>query len=88
MTKYTNAISYNPASLTVTLKKMKNSVYYIVGRCISGSRHYSESLTWDEVEKEFGKYVGVVDYFGGGIVDVYTAAGDVCHSQVVMNFDF
>lgn len=86
MAKYTNVVSYNPTSLAVTLEEM--NTYNIVGRCISGSRHYSEPLTWGEVEEEFDKYVAVVDYFGGGVVEVYTPAGDICRSQVVMNFDF
>lgn len=85
MAKYANVVSYNPTSLAIALDKMDS--YTIVGRCLCGSRHYSETLTWDEVGEEFDKYLAVVSYFGGGIVEVYTAAGDICRSQVVMDFD-
>ena len=86
MTKYANVISYSPTSLAVIFNEMNG--YYIVGRCLSGSRHYSELLTWDEVETEFDKYVAVVNYFGGGTVEVYTSEGDICRSRTVANFDF
>lgn len=85
MVKYIN-VPFNSTSLAIALDEMDS--YTIVGRCLSGSRHYSETLSWGEVEKEFNKYVAVVDYFGGGVVEVYSAAGDICRSKVVMNFDF
>lgn len=84
--KYANTISYHPNLVTSFLSD--ENYYIIVGKCLSGSRHYSEALNWNEVGEEFDKYIAVVDYFGGGIVEVYTKEGDVCRSQVVMNFDF
>ena len=85
MGKYMNVVSYNPTSMIFAINQDK---YVIVGRCLSGSRHYSEPLTWDEVEKEFDKYVAVVDYFGGGIVEIYNGEGEICRSKVVVDFDF
>ena len=85
MAKYENVISYIPDSLTVAWGKTK---YFIVGRCLSGSRHYSESVFWDEITELFDKYTAVVDYFGGGIVEVYCEDGTLLASEVVTNFDF
>ena len=85
MAKYENIVSYIPSSLAVAWKESK---YFIVGRCLSGSRHYSESVFWDEIIELLDKYVAVVDYFGGGIVEIYREDGTLLASEVVMNFDF
>jgi len=84
--KYANVVSYNPTSLASVFVPLNK--YFIVGRCLSGSRHYSESFTWEEAMSEFDKYVAVVNYFGGGIVEVYNDDGEICYSKTAMNFDF
>lgn len=86
MSKYMNIISYKPA--TVLADTAEKSLYFIVGRCLSGSRHYSENMCFPEVVKVIDKYRSVVDYFGGGTVDVYRATGEKIYSDVVMDFDF
>jgi len=84
--KYSNSIAYKPVN--AALSKICGH-FTIVGRCLSGSRHYSESLCVGEVAEEFDKYVAVVNYFGGGTVEVYhEETGDLVRSTVVMDFDF
>jgi hypothetical protein len=85
MTKCKNIVSRIPGFLTVA---WKGSKYFVIGRCLSGSRHYSESVFWDDIAELFDKYVAVVDYFGGGIVEVYCEDGTLLASEVVTNFDF
>ena len=82
MMKYNNQIAYNPFAVADARK------YFIAGRCLSGSRHYSEYMTWNQALKEFGKYIAVVNYFGGGTVEIYSEYGELCKSKIVFNFDF
>lgn len=44
--------------------------YFVIGRCTTGSRHYSESLLLGDALNMFDVYCGLVDYFGGGVVDL------------------
>lgn len=85
MGKYVNVVSYNP---TTTLTDTSEPMYFIVGRCLNGSRHYSENMCFSKVVKNVDKYRSVVDYFGGGTVDVYRTTGTKIYSDVVMDFDF
>ena len=82
--KYNNVVEYNPINLEIEEKPK----YFIVGRCLSGSRHYSESICFCDLFEMINKYIAVVDYFGGGTVEVYYQNGDVFYSTTVMNFDF
>ena len=43
---------------------------YIVGRTFKGGRYYSENMTFENALAEIAKYVSVVDYFGGGTVEL------------------
>ena len=83
--KYNNVIEYNPTNLAVALKEPE---YFIIGRCLSGSRHYSEALKFYDLFEMVKKYIGVVDYFGGGTVEVYKEDGTLVLSKAVMDFDF
>lgn len=85
MGKYVNVVSYNPTTLVDVAEE---SMYFIVGRCLNGSRHYSENMCFSEIVCAIDKYRAVVDYFGGGTVDVYRATGTKIYSDVVMDFDF
>lgn len=44
--------------------------YYIVGRTFKGGRYYSENMTCENALAEIPKYVSVIDYFGGGTVEL------------------
>ena len=61
--------------------------YVVIGRCLSGSRHFSEIIPFEEVADMVDKYCGVVEYFGGGIVEVYSEDGELIDSCVAVNFD-
>lgn len=46
--------------------------YYVIGRALCGGRFYSENVKdYDEAMILFDKYSAVVDYFGGGIVELH-----------------
>ena len=80
--EFKTVVEYNP-----TLVAAKNE-YFIIGRCLSGSRHYSENMCFSKIMDVIDKYRAVVDYFGGGTVEVYRATGEKISSEVIMNFDF
>ena len=72
MSKYTNTITYNPSSYVSKIKvDVCENYYYIAGLCLNGSRHYSEPMTYEKIKTEFPKYTSVVEYFGGGEVQLY-----------------
>ena len=71
MAKYDNTITYNPSSCAIEIKFDICEDYYIAGVCLRGSRHYSEHMTYDKATREFPKYVSVVEYFGGGEVQLF-----------------
>lgn len=56
--------------------EMDDTQYYIIGRTNTGSRHYSETLTLGNALDLFPKYCGVVDYFGGGTVELFASLGE------------
>lgn len=85
MVKYANLISYDPITLTA---EWEEPGYVIIGRCACGSRHYSETIPFEKVADMVDKYCGVVEYFGGGIVEVYSEKGELIDSRVAVNFDF
>ena len=62
--------------------------YYIVGRCLCGSRHESEKLTYEEALAEMPKYIATVNYFGGGVVELYDWNGNIVKSKVAIDFDY
>lgn len=45
--------------------------YFIVGRTLSGARFYSEDIEWEDTVDTFKDYKGMVNYFGGGVVELY-----------------
>ena len=63
--KYNNVIDYE-----ITFKKPKSDypIFYLIGICNNGSRHYSKDMTYEEALQEMPRYIGVVEYFGGGVV--------------------
>lgn len=75
------AIIYETASFPVI--EMNDTEYFVVGRCTSGSRHYSESLTLSNASDIFDKYKALVDYFGGGTVELIACRGS---SSMTVNF--
>jgi hypothetical protein len=51
--------------------------FCIAGKCLSGSRHYSEDFyDYKDACKAFDEYCGLVTYFGGGVVDLYCFTND------------
>lgn len=44
--------------------------YFVRGLCLKGSRHYSATLNWDEALKVFEEYKDIVNYYGGGYVEL------------------
>lgn len=62
---------------TYPVIEMEDTDYFVVGRCTTGSRHYSESLTLSAAFEMFETYKGLVEYFGGGTVELIAHRGDV-----------
>lgn len=62
---------------TCPVIEMEDTEYFVVGRCITGSRHYSESLTLGVAFEMFETYKGLVEYFGGGTIELVAHRGDV-----------
>lgn len=64
--------------------------YFIVARCISGARFYSESFGWEDAIEYFKTYKYMTNYFGGGEVTLYEECyGDDCdvvRSEVCWGF--
>lgn len=56
--------------------------YYIVGRTFKGGRYYSENMTYENAVIEMSKYVSVVDYFGGGVVELVQNESVICRKVV------
>lgn len=79
VTKYKNLIKYKTAIINF-------EEYFIVGKCLSGSRHYSEIFSdYQTAIEEFGKYCGMVSYFGGGVCELYAITNNeikIIESQV------
>lgn len=67
MNKYCNIISY-PCKQTT-----ESEDYYIVGRTHRGGRFYSEDMSYTEALKLIKTYYSIVDYFGGGVVELVKA---------------
>ena len=53
-----------------TINPNIENYYYIVGRTFKGGRYYSENMADENALAEMPKYIGVVDYFGGGVVEL------------------
>ena len=71
--KYNNNISYHFVSKTFP----DIPQFCIIGRCTCGSRHYSENMTYERALSMMPKYIGVVEYFGGGTVELVDNNGIV-----------
>lgn len=56
--------------------EMDDTKYHIIGRTNTGSRHYSETLSLSKALDQFPLYCGVVDYFGGGTVELFASLGE------------
>ena len=65
--KYNNVISYQ---IRKHSENPNTKNFYIAGICNSGSRHYSEDMTYEDALAVMPKYSGIVEYFGGGIVEL------------------
>ena len=52
-------------------------IFSIVGRCNCGSRHFSEYMTYEQALAAMPKYVSVVEYFGGGVVELFDYDGNI-----------
>lgn len=44
--------------------------YYIIGRTNAGGRYYSENMCYEDAIASMPKYAGMVQYFGGGTVEL------------------
>lgn len=55
---------------------MMNHSYFVVGRTISGGRHYSPTFGWDEVTERFREWKNLVKFFDGGTVTLYECTYD------------
>lgn len=52
--------------------EMDETDFFVIGRCTSGSRHYSEYLSsLGKAFEMFDVYADLVDYFGGGTVELW-----------------
>ena len=51
--------------------EMDGTDFFVIGRCTSGSRHYSEYLPLGKAFEMFNVYADLVDYFGGGTVELW-----------------
>lgn len=77
--KYTNTITYK----SIHALNPNLPLFFIVGRCTCGSRHYSEMLTYEKALSIMPKYIGVVDYFGGGTIELVDYNGNVLKRKSV-----
>ena len=57
--------------------------FYVIGRCSKGSRHYSKGMSYEDALAIMPKYISVVDYFGGGTVDLVNWDGVVLKHKKV-----
>lgn len=74
--KYANSIYYN-AKYPYLTTIADAPVFSIVGRCHKGSRHYSENMNYEKALATMPKYVSVVEYFGGGTVELIDYNGNI-----------
>lgn len=72
--KYNNSIYYKTKSQYCSIADAP--VFSIVGRCNCGSRHYSEYMNYETALINMPKYIGVVEYFGGGTVELLDFNGN------------
>lgn len=55
-----------------SIVEMDGTDFFVIGRCTSGSRHYSEDLSsLDKAFEMFDIYADLVNYFGGGTVELW-----------------
>ena len=82
--KYTNVIEYTPTHnyFTYEYSYEAHKDYTIIGRCFSGSRHYSEKMTYETMVKEYPKYAAMIQYFGGGELQVLYQ-GDILKEELI-----
>ena len=55
--------------------EMNNARFFVIGRCLNGSRHYSEYLSLSKAFEIFDIYSDIVEYFGGGTVEIWADVG-------------
>lgn len=56
--------------------ELDSTKFFVVGRCTTGSRHYSELIfSFSESLEKFNLYKDLVDYFGGGTVELWAVDG-------------
>lgn len=77
--KYNNTISYQP--LKIENPNEKN--YFIRGICTCGGRHYSENMCYEDALAAMPKYVGVVEHFGGGVVELVEDEDKVLKYKII-----
>lgn len=58
-------------AIDVDVYELSKTEYFVAAIENCGGRHYSDSLSWDEVSKAVDDYTDIVEYFGGGIVILY-----------------
>lgn len=68
---------------------MMEHEYFVRGMCLTGGRHYSATLGWDEACQVFQEYKDIVNYYGGGIVELIGRRYDdyeIIKSDVCLGF--
>lgn len=64
------------AAMSFPVIEMDYTSYYVNARTILGARFYSEPLILSEAFERFDEYKGMVDYFGGGSVELIAEANE------------
>lgn len=64
------------AAVSFPILEMDYTSYHVIGRTTTGARFYSEKLGLADAFKYYEDYKGLVDYFGGGEVELIASAYD------------
>ena len=73
--KYCNDIVYNKQIHGWVVDTCPNfPTYFIVGRGRTGCRFYSENMDYEDALSTMPKYIGTIEYFGGGVVELINEA--------------
>lgn len=69
---------------------LEKEEYFVAGLELAGGRHYSPSVPWEEACKLYDEYIAMINYFGGGIVELYEKRYDdyyIVSSTVCIDMD-
>ena len=67
----------SPIEPLIKVKKGFDGMFFAVGRATCGGRFYSETVNdYESAIKLFKKYIGTIEYFGGGEVELFCINDD------------